>query len=896
MSTEISKAYEPKSVEDKWYADWLAQGHFTANPSSAKPPYSIVIPPPNVTGVLTMGHVLNNTLQDILARRKRMQGYEVLWLPGTDHAGIATQTVVEKTLRKQGVIKHRDDLGREKFLEKVWEWKHKHGGIIIQQLKKLGCSCDWTRERFTMDDAYSNAVLQTFVDLYHKGHIYRGKRMVNWDPAGRTALSDEEVIMTETAGHLWHIKYPVMDEWKDGRRPDASSQPSTLPTSQSSAFLIVATTRPETLLGDEAVAVNPADPRYQHLIGKKLILPLRNKEIPVIADAAVDPKFGTGCVKVTPAHDLADYEMALRHKLPFTVVIGPDGIMTAEAGEDFAGLDRFECREAVVEQLQEAGLLVKVEDYTHNVGYSERTNVPIEPYLSEQWFLRYPQVPAATTAVETGAIKFYPDRWTKTYTHWLRGIRDWCISRQLWWGHRLPVWYRKNSGTGVPPVQSDLPATNGRDACSTKDIYVGLTPPPDPENWIQDSDVLDTWFSSWLWPFATMDAATLKKFYPTTDLVTGPDIIFFWVARMIMAGYEYTATAPFANVYFTGIIRDSQGRKMSKSLGNSPDPLDLIAKYGADGLRFGLMLIAPQGQDILFDERRSEVGRNFMNKLWNAARFIQMQKSGVSFQLAKSASSHDHRVLHELNEAITKVSTALDAYKFNDAAKELYDFVWGDFCDWYIEASKVSPNIAVLDDVLNTILRLLHPFAPFITEELWHSMGYATGTIQFTEWPTAKTNTTSFRVETEALYGIVTAGRQLRNDNGVDPKKKVQFVIKPSQQADFFRTETPFLTGILNAELVTIDEHYTPTGLTPSHVTAAASIFMVGAIDPAAEREKLTKQLADLEKQIASTAAKLANESFVSRAAPIAVAREREKQQTLSEQREKLSALLKALG
>ena len=864
MSTEIPKAYDPKTVEDKWYADWLANGHFTAHPDSPKPPYSIVIPPPNVTGVLTMGHVLNNTLQDILARRKRMQGFEVLWLPGTDHAGIATQTVVEKTLRKQGVIKHRDDLGREKFLEKVWEWKHKHGGIIIQQLKKLGCSCDWTRERFTMDDAYSNAVLQTFVDLYQKGHIYRGKRMVNWDPAGRTALSDEEVIMTETAGHLWHIRY--------------------------GAEVVVATTRPETLLGDEAVAVNPADLRYRHLIGKKLLLPLRNKEIPVIADAAVDPKFGTGCVKVTPAHDLADYEMALRHKLPFTVVIGPDGIMTAEAGEDFAGLDRFECREAVVEQLKEAGLLVKVEDYTHNVGYSERTNVPIEPYLSEQWFLRYPQVPASTAAVETGAIKFYPERWTKTYTHWLRGIRDWCISRQLWWGHRLPVWYRGD------------------------EVYCGIAAPSG-TGWIQDSDVLDTWFSSWLWPFATMDAATRKKFYPTTDLVTGPDIIFFWVARMIMAGYEYTATAPFANVYFTGIIRDSQGRKMSKSLGNSPDPLDLIAKYGADGLRFGLMLIAPQGQDILFDERRSEVGRNFMNKLWNAARFIQMQRAQVSGTGVSPVSSanrtadrrdacptttnrtpHDHRVLHELNEAITKVSTALDTYKFNDAAKELYDFVWGDFCDWYIESSKVSPNIAVLDEVLNTILRLLHPFAPFITEELWHSMGYATGTIQFTEWPTTTTQATSFILETEALYGIVTAGRQLRNDNGVDPKKKVQFVIKPSQQAEFFRTETPFLTGILNAELVTIDEHYTPTGLTPSLVTAAASIFMVGAIDAAAEREKLTKLLADLEKQIASTAAKLANESFVSRAAPIAVAREREKQQTLSEQAAKIRTLLQALA
>ncbi len=502
--------------------------------------------------------------------------------------GIATQIVVEKTLRKQGVMKHRDDLGREKFLEKVWEWKDKHGGIIIQQLKKLGCSCDFTRERFTMDEAYSRCVLQVFVDLYQKGLIYRGKRMVNWDPAGRTALSDEEVVMTETQGHLWHFKYPLVGS-KD--------------------FVVVATTRPETMLGDEAVAVNPTDVRYTNLVGRNVLLPLRNKQIPVIADEAVDPKFGTGCVKVTPAHDLADYEMALRHKLPFTVVIAPDGKMTEEAGEDFEDLDRFECREAVVEQLKEQGLLLKVEDYTHNVGYSQRTNVPIEPYLSEQWFLKYPQVPRSTEAVEKGEIKFYPERWEKTYAHWMGNIRDWCISRQLWWGHRIPVWYRD------------------------REVYCGLDAPKG-DGWQQDPDVLDTWFSSWLWPFAPMGwpekTETLKKFYPTTDLVTGPDIIFFWVARMIMAGYEYMGERPFATVYYTGIIRDAQGRKMSKSLGNSPDPLDLIAKYGADGLRFGLMLIAPQGQDILFDEKRCEVGRNFMNKLWNAARFIQMQRASES--------------------------------------------------------------------------------------------------------------------------------------------------------------------------------------------------------------------------------------------------------------------------
>ena len=852
--TEISKAYEPNLVEDKWYADWLAKGCFTPNPASTKPAYSIVMPPPNVTGVLTMGHVLNNTLQDILARRKRMQGFEVLWLPGTDHAGIATQTVVEKMLKKQGVMKHRDDLGREKFVEKVWEWKEKHGGIIIQQLKKLGCSCDWTRERFTMDEAYSRCVLQVFVDLYKKGFIYRGKRMVNWDPSARTALSDEEVIMTETQGHLWHIKYPIVG---------------------SDEFIVVATTRPETMLGDEAVAVNPADARYQKLIGKKLLLPLKNKQIPVIADEAVDPKFGTGCVKVTPAHDVADYEMALRHKLPFTVVIGPGGKMTAEAGDDYEDLDRLEAREAVVEALKRESLLLEVEDYTHNVGYSERSNVPIEPYLSEQWFLRYPQVSRSIEALERNTVQFCPERWTKTYMHWMRNIRDWCLSRQLWWGHRIPVWYRGD------------------------EIYCGIDVPTG-DGWTQDPDVLDTWFSSWLWPFATMGwpdkTKTLEKFYPTTDLVTGPDIIFLWVARMIMAGYEYTDAKPFSNVYFTGIIRDTQGRKMSKSLGNSPDPLDLIAKYGADGLRFGLMLIAPQGQDILFDEKRSEVGRNFMNKLWNAARFIQMQRAANP--LARPPNAHDQNILGALANTVSRVAASLDAYKFNEAAKQLYDFVWGDFCDWYIEASKVSPNIAMLDTVFGTTLRLLHPFAPFITEELWHGMGYGSETIQVASWPKADLvdgEIADVMPKVQDLYGIVTAGRQLRSDYGIEPRQKVTFVIKPSRRADFIATEIPFLTQILLAESLTIESDYQTTGLTPSLVTQAATIFMVGAVDPKAELARLTKQLADTEKQLATTEAKLANENFTSRAAPIAVQRERERQQQLREQREKVQALLRAL-
>jgi valyl-tRNA synthetase len=817
-------------------------------------------------------------------------------------------------------MKHRDDLGREKFVEKVWEWKEKHGGIIIQQLKKLGCSCDWTRERFTMDEAYSRCVLQVFVDLYKKGLIYRGKRMVNWDPSARTALSDEEVIMTETQGHLWHIKYPIVG---------------------SDEFIIVATTRPETMLGDEAVAVNPTDVRYQQLIGKKLLLPLKNKQIPIIADEAVDPKFGTGCVKVTPAHDVADYEMALRHNLPFTVVIGPGGKMTAEAGDDYEDLDRLEAREAVVEALKRDGLLLKVEDYTHNVGYSERSNVPIEPYLSEQWFLKYPQVPRSTDAVAKDEITFYPERWAKTYAHWMTGIRDWCISRQLWWGHRIPVWSvicqgpkttdvfhtldqcladtledileHKGTESAIRIINTETGASlhptviefnHGLEGIKVQ-IHVALVNEAigaklERYDFIRDPDVLDTWFSSWLWPFATMGwpekTDTLKKFYPTTDLVTGPDIIFFWVARMIMAGYEYMDAKPFGNVYFTGIIRDTQGRKMSKSLGNSPDPLDLIAKYGADGLRFGLMLIAPQGQDILFDEKRSEVGRNFMNKLWNAARFIQMQRAANPS--ARPPNAHDQNILGALANTVSRVTISLDAYKFNEAAKQLYDFVWGDFCDWYIEASKVSPNIAMLDTVFGTTLRLLHPFAPFITEELWHGMGYGPESIQFTRWPKADTldaAITDIIPKVQDLYGIVTAGRQLRSDHGIEPRQKVSFVIKPSRHPDFIATEIPFLTQILAAEKLTIESDYQATGLTPSLVTQAATIFMVGAVDPAAERERLTKQLADTEKQLAATEAKLANENFTSRAAPVAVQRERERQQQLHEQREKLQALLHAL-
>ncbi|HLX69832.1 MAG TPA: valine--tRNA ligase, partial [Verrucomicrobiae bacterium] len=714
--SEISKAYEPQSVEDKWYQFWLDRKCFVADPArvtAKRPAYSIVIPPPNVTGVLTMGHVLNNTIQDILARKARMDGKEVLWLPGTDHAGIATEGVVARLLSKEEK-KSKRDIGRDEFLKRVWSWKEKYGGIIIGQLKKLGCSCDWARERFTMDEPYMRCVQKVFVDLYKKGLIYRGKRMVNWCPATQTALSDEEVVMKEQKGSLYYFKVEIAEI------------PGT--------FLTIATTRPETIPGDTAVAVNPKDPRYAKFIGKHVIRPLpaelprEQKLIPIIGDEHVDFEFGTGVLKVTPAHDKADFEIGQRHKLAQIEVIDAKGQMNDAAGADLRGLDRFKARKVAVEKLTELGALEKEEPYTNNVGFSERADVPIEPRLSEQWWLRYPQLHESLALVQSGTIRFRPDRWVRVYQHWIENNIDWCLSRQLWWGHRLPVWYHKTSG----------------------EVHCDFEPPRDAENWEQDPDVLDTWFSSWLWPFVTMGwpekTNTLAKFYPTTDLVTGPDIIFLWVARMIMGGLEFTGEKPFRNVYFTGIIRDKQGRKMSKSLGNSPDPLDLIGKYGADALRFGTMRSAPLGQDILFDEQNVELGRNFCNKLWNACRFRQMVGSSdlpIQGEInPKLLTSDDKWILLKLDAAIRELNTAFAEYKFSDATATLYRFFWSEYCDWYVEASKavLSPvaangsspqtsgalpsaaaranTIAVIDFVLSHTLRLFHPFLPFITEEL----------------------------------------------------------------------------------------------------------------------------------------------------------------------------------
>jgi len=1014
--SEISKAYEPQSVEDKWYQFWLDGKFFVANEKSAKPAYSIVIPPPNVTGVLTMGHVLNNTIQDILCRKARMDGKEVLWLPGTDHAGIATQTVVEKALKKSGEIRHRDDLGREKFLERVWQWKEKHGGIIIQQLKKLGASCDWTRERFTMDPEYSRCVQKVFVELYKKGLIYRGKRMVNWCPASLTALSDEEVVMKEQKGSLYYFKVQVAESplasslspgGGEGVRRTGEGDASKfgpVTDSEGRVWLTIATTRPETIPGDTAVAVNPKDPRYAHLIGKHVVRPLpaelprEQKLIPIIGDEHVDFEFGTGILKVTPAHDKADFEIGVRHKLPQIDIMHPNGHMNELAGADLNGLDRFKARKVATEKLVELGALEKEEPYTNNVGFSERADVPIEPRLSWQWFLKYPSVEKSRAVVAKDEMKFHPDRWTKVYDHWMGGLQDWCISRQLWWGHRVPVWKMTSKCSGIfyekaTQLLKEAEKKHGNlvkvnwEAFDESYIYPGpeiavpitVTVCIGPElnelakelealHFKQDPDVLDTWFSSWLWPFATMgwpeQTDTLKKFYPTADLVTGPDIIFFWVARMIMAGYEFMGdpkfglpdAMPFKNVYFTGIIRDKQGRKMSKSLGNSPDPLDLIGKYGADALRFGVMRAAPLGQDILFDEQNVELGRNFCNKLWNACRFRQLvgQASSLSSSADKETgrmpvplpqayeiqgeidpkllTSDDKWILLKLDAAIREMNTAFAEYKFSDATATLYRFFWSEYCDWYVEASKAvlrpptdtspsplggeragvrgdekseasaeteippHPNplpptaqggegeakktntLAVIDFVLSHTLRLFHPFLPFITEELWHGMGYAEDmpenqggqTIMFAPWPKPLDDdfkshyglSDSDEKQIEARNEFIGQGRNLRRTANIPANKKVKFIFKPAGPVTANDVEVMKL--LLNAEAVEVNANYQPAKGALAVRAGLGELFLPteDLIDVEAEKSRLKKEQEKIESEISKVEQKLANPNF----------------------------------
>jgi len=862
---ELSKTYDPSQVEKKWYSHWQDKKYFHSEPDSQRRPYTVMIPPPNVTGMLTMGHVLNNTLQDILVRKARMEGRETLWLPGTDHAGIATQTAVERSMRVEGKTRH--DLGRELFVEKVWEWKDKYGGIIIEQLKSLGVSCDWDRERFTMDEGLSRAVREVFVRLYDKKLIYRGLRMINWCPVSLTALSDEEVIYRESQGKLWYFRYPLAED--------------------STRFLVVATTRPETMLGDTGIAVNPQDERYADLIGKSVILPIQNREIPVFADDYVDREFGTGAVKVTPAHDPNDYDMGLRHSLQVIDVMHPDGRMNAAAGADFDGLDRYEARKKVVAAMEELGLLDKIEDYTHSVGYSERAGVVIEPRLSEQWFVKMEDLAKpALEAVLDGRIQFTPERWVKTYQHWLENIRDWCISRQLWWGHRIPVFYCDECGweAALSEDASSCPV------CGSTALR-------------QDEDVLDTWFSSWLWPFSTLDWPEEKRdlnyYYPTDDLVTAPDIIFFWVARMIMAGLEFRGDIPFKNVYFTGLIRDAQGRKMSKSLGNSPDPLDIIAKYGADALRIGIMLIAPQGQDILFDESRIEIGRNFMNKLWNASRFILMNNdigvSGDTLPADSDLETADQWILEQLQKTVYSVNSNLERYRFNEAARDIYDFTWNYFCDWYIELIKLrfydgsaeekEAALRVAVHVLRNILKLLHPFSPFITEEIWQNLKTEDEPdILVAPYPKsdALPELSMHSRDMELLIRVITAARTIRSEMTVPPSRQAVLMISGADQGQqqTLLKGGAYIRSLVRLEKLEIAEHLEKPAHSAASVVDNLQIFMplAGLIDLDKERQRIEKEIETFEGRLKAVQSKLGNANFIERAPEDVVANERGKE------------------
>jgi valyl-tRNA synthetase len=905
---EIPKSYEPQGVEQQWYDRWVAAGCFKGKVDHSRESFAVMIPPPNVTGVLHMGHLLNNTLQDIMVRRARQEGKSALWLPGTDHAGIATQSRVEKELRqKEGKTRH--DLGREKFIQVASEWRDKHGGIILGQLRKLGASCDWDRTVHTLDAGYSQAVLQTFVTLYERGYVYRGKRMVNWCPVSQTGLSDEEVIMKPSKGSLYRMRYEVAEI------------PGT--------FLEISTTRPETIPGDAAVAVHPDDERYKHLIGKHVWRPFPRAQIPIVGDTAVEKEFGTGVLKVTPAHDRTDFDIGKRHNLPVIDVMNPDGTMNADAGP-LAGVERFKARAMAEKLLEELGALVKTEPYENTVGYSERADVPIEPRLSEQWFIRYPKIDEAKRAVTSGIIKFHPERWTKTYLHWLENIQDWCVSRQLWWGHRIPVWYRK-----------------GADRNDPKNLHVSLTAPADAADWEQDNDVLDTWASSWLWCLATIGwrkpgetTEELKHWYPTGALATGPDIIFLWVARMIIAGLELhgpekkTLTddeirqrIPFKRVYFNGIIRDKLGRKMSKSLGNSPEPLDLIAKFGADGLRFGLLSIAPKGQDILFDEDRVGQGRNFCNKLWNAARFRQMSgpmadnstlAAVVSRLKASQLDDDDFAILQGLAELTDSTTKNLDDHEFTAYAQGLYSFFWGDFCDWYVEASKarlrdpalVDNCLAVQDLVLRQFLLLLHPVAPFISEELWHLLGYGDEK-DFIQNHHTGSGGDLLRVLREngiklsaakvadvaLLREFVASVRGLKSQANQATRRDsvITIVAKDASAKTLLESNRDKLSSMAGlAEIGFADSAGDRTGSLTSLGTVLLELS--GTVDVAAEKVRLAKELAKLEQAVTAGEAKLTNEAFVSKAPPKILEGARKQLDEAKAKRDEIARMLATLG
>ena len=860
MARELPKIYEPQQVESKIYDMWLKGGYFHAEKDESKKPFTIVMPPPNVTGQLHMGHAMDATLQDTLIRFKRMQGYNALWLPGVDHAGIATQIKVEAELRKDGITRY--DLGREKFLEKVWDWKYKYGNRIVEQQKKLGASCDWDRARFTMDEGCSKAVREVFVSLYEKGLIYKGSRIINWCPNSscKTALSDEEVIYVDKPGHLWHIRYPLAD---------------------GSGEVVVATTRPETMLGDTGVCVNPNDERYQHIVGKKVILPLVNKEIPVVADDYAEMEFGTGCVKMTPAHDPNDFEVGLRHNLEVIRVLDDEGKVN-ELGGKYQGMDRYEAREQIVKDLEEGGYLVKIEDHAHNVGTCYRCGNDIEPIISPQWFVRMkPLAEEAIRAVKEGETKFVPDRFTKNYLHWMENLRDWCISRQLWWGHQIPAWYCADCGKITVSREDPTECCH----CGSKNIT-------------RDEDVLDTWFSSALWPFETLGwpekTPDLDYFYPTDVLVTGYDIITFWVSRMIVSGCEQTGKTPFHTVLIHGLVRDSKGEKMSKSKGNGIDPLEIIDTYGCDALRMNMVTGNSPGNDMRFYVERTEAMRNFANKLWNASRYVMMnlgEDAKNELPAVEKLEIADKWVLSKLNTLIAEVTENLEKYELGVAVQKVYDFIWDTYCDWYIELTKArlyaddadrkQTAIQVLVYVLDQVLRLLHPFMPFITEEIWQSLPHEGEALIVAKWPEYK-EALEFKTEGDLMESVMDAIRAIRarrTEMNVPPSKKAALYVLTSKPQVFTEGEG-FIQRLAYADAVTLLEKE-PENLDGmvTITTADAKLYipMGQLVDVAKEVARITKELESAKKFLASLEAKLSNEKFVSRAPEAVVNAEREK-------------------
>ena len=853
----LSSKYNPQEVEAGRYQEWLEKDLFKPSGDKKAKPYSIVIPPPNVTGKLHLGHAWDTTLQDMIIRQKRMQGYDTLWLPGMDHAGIATQAKVEAKLQEQGISRY--DLGREKFVEQVWDWKEEYATHIREQWGKLGISVDYSRERFTLDEGLSKAVRKVFVSLYEKGLIYRGEYIINWDPKARTALSDIEVIHKDVEGAFYHMTYELAD---------------------GSGTVEIATTRPETMLGDTAVAVHPDDERYQHLIGKNVILPIVNKEIPVVADTYVDMEFGTGVVKITPAHDPNDFEVGNRHDLPRVNVMNEDGTMNELAGK-YAGMDRFEARKAIVKELEELGRLVKIEKMVHSVGHSERTGVVVEPRLSTQWFVK--MAPLAKRAIENqeteDAVEFYPPRFNQTFLRWMENVHDWVISRQLWWGHQIPAWYHKETG----------------------EMYVGMEAPADSENWVQDSDVLDTWFSSALWPFSTMgwpdtENEDFKRYFPTNTLVTGYDIIFFWVSRMIFQSLEFTDSRPFKNVLIHGLIRDEQGRKMSKSLGNGIDPMEVIEKYGADALRWFLSNGSAPGQDVRFSYEKMDAAWNFINKIWNASRFVLMNVEGMSaadLHLEGQKSVADRWILTRLNETIEKVTLLFDRFEFGEAGRNLYNFIWDDFCDWYIEMSKETlygdnpeakrMNQAVLVYVLDNIVRLLHPIMPFVTEEIFSKLPTTTGSIVVASYPEVNEFSDESAAEgMEILKEVIRAVRNIRAEVNTPLSKAVTLLIQANDEKvqAFLTANQNYIMRFCNPDELVIATELAVPDMAMSQVITGATIYLplANLINLTEEIARLEKELAKLDGEVKRVQGKLANERFVSKAPQAVVEQERAKE------------------